>query len=884
MAALPQVTGVDVADAVRRSTITVSTSTRRQELITALRAAAPDDAPTRAPLIRQLAVIERERGRIDLARRLIDDAFEEAASGAGPREIALCRLERVASLAQAGELTEAAAELDRIQPDDLVGQQARLGNQRAVVLLMQDRFDQAQNCFDEALVAAVREHDEVTAASVYANRGVYRAATGLLLDAEADFRSARHAYHSLGQVQRELESAHDLGLVLARQGRIAEALREMISADEEMRVEQILSPDVSADRAEVFIQAGLFREATAAADEARMLALATGAGRVAPEIALLSARAACGSGDLRRAREAAEEAVAGFAALRRDVQLTTARAVVALLSDGPATTLRAVLAEGDRIVCSEVAVAVLRHGTTAAPSLGWQLDHQTDAVISQFLASIADSESAVVQLRAQWARTRLQLAEDDLAGAAIDLDCLLDELDRHARSISSAELVDASVDAVAPIEASVTALALRTNDVCAARGRATRLRSIRSAPLLAGPSYPAGSEIRDEHRRISAQITASEGRADELVPLLRRRNELEERLRTTGFTALRSTPPFALRSSPMGSRTAPVTIGTRIAFVTDSAHLVALVESPGDDRIVELGTMDEIDAALAGLRGALARVLSTEPDDDDHGALQLESLERAASRLEGLVLPMVQRGCVTIEPNATVAGVPWAMLPRLRGTTLRVCTAVEQSRLDAPTITRRLPGGDRSRNTVVIAGPHLPHGRREAELIRAVVNSWVVIDGENATPAAVLRAAQDPTTAVLHLIAHGTVRPDHPLFAAIELHGGVITPEDIELIDRTPGVVVLSSCDLGGSRVLAPSMGFAGRFHARGTAAVVAASLPTSDEHSAEVMADLHQSIATGIDVPTALATAQSQNRSDIARWAARSFTAYVPMNAALHS
>jgi tetratricopeptide (TPR) repeat protein len=883
MAALPQVTTGEVAPDAKRLDYPASDSTLRQDLIAALRDITPDKANERVALLRQLSVIERDRGRIDVAQRLIDDALNQAIQQSLRLEIARCRLERAASLAQSGALDEADAELSRIDPHDLHGQQARLFGQRAVVLLMQDRFREAELCFEDALASAVREHDDLTTASVFANRGVHRAAVGALLDAEADFRSARHAYRALDQVQRELECAHDLGLVLARQGRIAEALREMISADEEMRTRQIFSPDVSADRSEVFIQAGLFREAAVAAEEAQALAASTGAHRVAPEISLLAARAACGVGDLRRARRAAEEAINGFATLRREAQLATAQAVLALVSEPSAESLDDVLEHGDPIVCSEIAIAVLRHAPDAE-SGPWTLDPETDGAISRYLAAQVGSESSVVRLRSQWARARIQLAHDDLAGAAADLDELLEELHRHVRSIASAELVDASVDAVVPMEESLTTLALRTNDAGAARGRAVRLRSIRSAALLNRASNSATLGLRDEHRIVSAKITAAEGNADDLLSLLRRRGELEQQLRAADWTSARVSGPRTgslsdeVGQSPTLTVDSAIPIGTQVAFVTGYSQLVALVSGPDDDRIVELGATKDIDAAIAALRSAVAALLASESDEH---VMRLGSIERAAARVERLVLPEMQRGCVTIEPNATVAGVPWAMLPRLRGTTLRVRTGVEQ-RADLTRFAgrRAFVGDQRGGQTVVIVGPHLPFGRQEAELIRKAVKGSVVIDSEAATAAAVLSAANDPATKVLHLIAHGTVRADRPLFGALEFHDGIITPEDIELIDRSPPVVVLSSCDLGGSRVLSPSMGFAGRLHARGTTAVVGACIPTSDEHSPELMAALHQSMAAGIDVPTALATAQSQTRSEIARWAGHAFTAYVPLGA----
>jgi CHAT domain-containing protein len=93
------------------------------------------------------------------------------------------------------------------------------------------------------------------------------------------------------------------------------------------------------------------------------------------------------------------------------------------------------------------------------------------------------------------------------------------------------------------------------------------------------------------------------------------------------------------------------------------------------------------------------------------------------------------------------------------------------------------------------------------------------------------------------------------MFSALEMSDGMLNLYDIEQLNRTPHLVVLSACDTGvaagppGSEPL----GFISAFLQRDTAAVVAATIPVPDAEAAPLMVSLHRHMVRGATLPEAL-------------------------------
>ena len=70
-----------------------------------------------------------------------------------------------------------------------------------------------------------------------------------------------------------------------------------------------------------------------------------------------------------------------------------------------------------------------------------------------------------------------------------------------------------------------------------------------------------------------------------------------------------------------------------------------------------------------------------------------------------------------------------------------------------------------------------------------------VLAGESATTQAVTDGLVGAP--LVHIVAHGRFRHDNPLWSTIELADGPLSVYELELLEHTPPMMVLASCDSG---------------------------------------------------------------------------------------
>ena len=111
-----------------------------------------------------------------------------------------------------------------------------------------------------------------------------------------------------------------------------------------------------------------------------------------------------------------------------------------------------------------------------------------------------------------------------------------------------------------------------------------------------------------------------------------------------------------------------------------------------------------------------------------------------------------------------------------------------------------------------------------------------------------------------HVAAHGRFRTDNPLFSALQLTDGALTVYDLESLQRSPRIVILSACDAGMSAVRPGNelMGLAAAVLALGTQTLIASVTPVRDAAIRPLMLDLHGRLREGVPPATALARAQA--------------------------
>ncbi|MCO8269525.1 CHAT domain-containing protein [Actinoplanes sp. TRM 88003] len=129
-----------------------------------------------------------------------------------------------------------------------------------------------------------------------------------------------------------------------------------------------------------------------------------------------------------------------------------------------------------------------------------------------------------------------------------------------------------------------------------------------------------------------------------------------------------------------------------------------------------------------------------------------------------------------------------------------------------------------------------------------------VLTGRRAGPAAALAALDGAPTA--HIAAHGRHEAENALFSELDLAGGPLLGYDLQRLTRPPGLVVLSSCELGLSEVRPgdETFGLASALLAAGTATVVASVARVADDAARDVMVGFHRALVAGRSPAAALA------------------------------
>jgi CHAT domain-containing protein len=168
--------------------------------------------------------------------------------------------------------------------------------------------------------------------------------------------------------------------------------------------------------------------------------------------------------------------------------------------------------------------------------------------------------------------------------------------------------------------------------------------------------------------------------------------------------------------------------------------------------------------------------------------------------------------------------------------------------------THARPTGER--RLLAAAGPGVKHGTAEAH---AVGDQWpgaTVLTGDDAVTEHVRKALA--THDVVHLATHGQHDADNPLFASIDLADGPLFAHELDGTPLPGSVVILSSCEVGGStQVLGGEvLGLTSVLLRLGARAVIASVAKLSDELAARVMPRLHAHLRETDDPEAALAAA----------------------------
>jgi CHAT domain-containing protein/tetratricopeptide (TPR) repeat protein len=782
------------------------------------------------------------------------------------------------TLALRGRHAAALREFDRAMPALSGLALARLQMQRATVLMMQDRYNEALEGWRRALPELRRAGDLTSQATLLGNRGLVHAYRGEPSAAERDLTEAERLHVALGEERAAADIRQNLGFIAARRGDVPTALAWFDRADAWFRGRGFVDPIGLRDRCEALLAARLIDEARELAEQAVKELERVRITAALAEAQLMLAEAALLDGDAATARTASRQARRGF--------VRQQRSLYALLASY--AELRAARLAGER---SPAMLAAARRVANALAQTGWAVEALDARLMAGSLAlelgrlGVARRElelagrvrggPVALRSRASHARALLRLADGDRRRAEAAVRAGLRALDVHRAALGASDLRAHASGHAAELARLGTRLALQDADPARVLGWAERWRA--GALHLRPVRPPEDSQLAADLaalRVVTTEIdrTALAGR--NTAGLLRQQRAIEASVRA------RARHATALGLAPASSTSGVRELGRRLGEhalmeyvrLDDELHVVTLVA--GRCRLRRLGRPDEVTTELEYLRFALRRLAAGRGAATSQATTR-QALNHAGVRLDELLIVPIRDEIgdrpLVVVPTGTLHAVPWSALPSCVGRPVTVAPSA--------TIWHRiasLPDVDRSRRVALAAGPGLPDALREVERLQLDYPNAESLTGADATVAAVTAALESAD--LMHLAAHGRFRADNPLLSSLMLADGPLTVYDLEALSRVPDCLVLSACDAGLSEVRAGDelMGFAAALFSLGTRTLVAAVAPVPDGETRPFALAFHAELRAGMSPAKALARSVAQSApTDAAFAASRSFVCF---------
>ncbi|MBM2616271.1 CHAT domain-containing protein [Actinoplanes sp. LDG1-06] len=886
-----------------------------RRLRAALRLTGAGDPAARGRVLVTLAWAEAERGRVDLGHRLLDQAEELTPEAGRPvlhaQRAALFNRNGRADLAMPWFDRAIAGLSERDDPLDL----AKVLNNRGMLHLESGRAGPARDDMTRALRLCRRHGIEVGTALLEVNLACLDVVRGDLPSALGGFAAARVTYERVvpGRLPTlAVERARALvaaGLFQAADAELAFAVEQGRSQGQDNTVAEALHV-----RAEAALLAGRSAAAAGWAEQARTAFVRRGNPRRAALAALLGLRASPPSKQVatRARRLATELRRLGLAEDARVALLTASRVI-----PGPAPASRLIPgpAPASPLTPGPAPASPLTPGPapasplTPGPAPAFRLT--PGLTVGAGRHDRLDTRLLRRLVRAEQARAAGRPAE-----AGRELAAGMAALHRHRARFGCLDLQTGASAHGHDLAAAGLAAALESGSPAAVHRWSERSRAqALLLPPARPPDDPAVAAALEDLRQTRSALRAAELEGRSAGSLRGRAETLERQIRESAWSQR-----GVGSGGPVLASLAAVRAGlggaALVAYVRNRDRLEALVITASRATVTPVGEWTMAEEAVLRLRADLDTAAGRALPKRLAVAVA-EATRRDAEALEAAVLgpisALIGDRDLVVVPTGVLMTAPWAALPACAGRPVTVAPSatawlsrrpaagsvlmagpgnewadathregeqvrVELSRRpaagpvlvagpgnesrrrgDGPVLVAG-PGNESRRRfdgpTVLVAGPGNDRGADEIADIAALYPQAVVLTGDRAGPAATLAALDGAGLA--HLAAHGRHEAENALFSALELAGGPVLGYDLQRLGRAPGLVVLSSCELGLSEVRPgdETFGMASALLAAGTATVVASVARVADEQALDVMAGFHRALAAGNTAAAALAGA----------------------------
>lgn len=768
------------------------------------------------------------------------------------------------SLGEALALCDRAAAVERAAPDPSMASLVLV--QRGVLHSRAGQPRRALWNFTQALRGSgLAGHRDL--ATTFLNRGAVYSELGDFSGALNDYEAAHQHAVALGHAQYIAFALHNIGYARYTLGNLPGALESMEQAVDAAPDQDDGIPELG--RAEVLFEGGLLAEA-----EQLLATAAVRLSRAAlrlehAEAEWFRARALMG---LQRFDEARVQAAQARRRFERGGQLSMAALARVLELDSqlskslrpPGSPSRALARRQAR-----EALAVAEAGDTAGPTLGYHPGHAARLVAARWLVLAGDlagarnalatlprgMAGAPLTMRVQHYTVQAQLAfaTDDRAKGLRAVRAGLGLLADHRSRLGSVESVTAAaahgVD-LTRVDVEAAAWTGRPAALFDAleRGRTTFAGTGRVTP----PDDAEAAALLTEARGLLARARElGPGEAGERERLTRRASRIQGEVRQRSW---RHVGNAGAVQRPVTARELRNVLDVRgrvsvvANFVSMNGTLRCVRVDATSVTTVDIGPADDVIERVRRLTADFA-MAANDLIPAPLRAAATASLERNLKALDTILLaPLRADGDLYVVAREPLLSVPWAALPSRSGLRTSVNSYVARGR------THARPTGERK--LLAAAGPGVRHG---ADEVREVGQQWpgaTVLTGEDAVTEHVRNALA--THDVVHLATHGQHDADNPLFASIDLADGPLFAHELDGTPLPGSVVILSSCEVGGStQVLGGELlGLTSVLLRLGARAVIASVAKLSDELAARVMPRLHAHLRETDDPEAALAAA----------------------------
>ncbi len=722
------------------------------------------------------------------------------------------------------------------------------------ILLHRGRLDDAAEWLGRAI--ATIPDDPVAVANLRLNRSLVAMQRRDLAAAFADLEEAIAAFEARGAAANVAEARHNLGYTALLGGDLVRAMREMGAARPVIAEASAANTAIcDVDMAEVLRDAGLVTEAERLLREAAPAFRANGMPQARAEAELQLAKSLLRHDPVDAARVAARAArhldalgATSWADRARGIRLR------ALLSGGAYDRVgRSIADVAVDVAAVEPLAATLRRAGLADDAAAlrltrelWRARHDEPAGRMPHVASSAPLE---LRLLAHEVRTARAARAGHEAQARRHAASGLDELSRWRSSFGSLDLQTSLSMYGSTLMLTGLGSAVRSGnpEIVFEWSERARHLSLQVVPLRppADPEQAADlSELRMLRADAGGADWTSDPRAMVLAERLRRRQWT-----TTGAADIERPVALAEMAAALNDDTALLT------YVFSPEGLDCLVVTPDGARVVDISGWSDARRELSALRSDLDMTAAARsgPMAEVIGRSLGSRLERLSEILLSGALEGIAAHRIVITAPGVLAGLPWTMLPGLRGRALTVAASASRW------VHGRAAAGRVPQTVAFAVGPRVARGLEEATAGAQAWQGAQVLSGADAGVDAVSAAAA--TVDLLHVSAHGRHALDNALFSGLQLADGVLFGYDVDRMPTVPGTVVLSACEAGRSSVRwgEEAVGMTRAWLHAGAGAVIAAPVVVADDHACELLGAVHAELARGLAPALALTAASER-------------------------